>query len=81
MIIKHLDVDECLQNSNDCDANANCTNTEGSYTCECLGGYTGNGRNCSGIAKGLNRKSWWNLKNLKFLLSILAFHVFPCRYR
>ena len=48
-IIKNLDVDECMQNSNDCDANANCTNTEGSYTCECLRGYTGNGRNCSGI--------------------------------
>ena len=28
--------------------NAKCTNTEGSYTCGCLVGYEGDGKNCTG---------------------------------
>ena len=44
-----LDIDECANNStNDCDTNANCTDTAGSYTCECQDGYTGNGTSCDG---------------------------------
>ena len=51
MKIIYLDVDECTQNPGVCDINANCTNTEGSYSCECLKGYTGDGEhNCSGNA-------------------------------
>ena len=43
------DIDECFDNStNDCDTNANCTNTPGSYNCQCLSGFAGDGRNCSG---------------------------------
>ena len=35
---------------NDCHVNATCTNTngEGSYTCACLDGFTGDGFNCTG---------------------------------
>ncbi|XP_035672719.1 IgGFc-binding protein-like [Branchiostoma floridae] len=40
------DVDECAENTHDCDANADCTNTHGSYTCQCRPGYTGDGRTC-----------------------------------
>ena len=45
----HLDINEC-QNAtlNDCHANANCTNTEASFMCECNVGYTGNGSFCEG---------------------------------
>ena len=35
------DIDECTVGSDDCDAQATCTNTEGGYTCECSDGYVG----------------------------------------
>ncbi|CAB4040547.1 neurogenic locus notch homolog 1-like, partial, partial [Paramuricea clavata] len=37
---------ECLENSHDCDINAICTNTEGSFNCSCKNGYRGNGTSC-----------------------------------
>lgn len=43
------DVDECDDaESNECDASALCTNTEGSFVCRCLVGYEGDGRTCIG---------------------------------
>ena len=47
--IINLDLDECTT-SNDCDRNALCTNTEGSYLCRCIRGYEGDGRTCTGKA-------------------------------
>lgn len=35
-----LDVDECSMEP--CENNATCHNNNGSYVCECLGGYQGN---------------------------------------
>ena len=43
------DVDECTEVS-PCDVNANCTNTKGSFICECSIGYTGDGKNCSSMS-------------------------------
>ena len=44
-----LDIDECADEAqNDCDPNALCSNTVGSYFCRCLSGYEGDGRECSG---------------------------------
>ena len=44
-----VDVDECASNeANECDPNALCTNTEGSYVCRCENGYAGDGKNCTG---------------------------------
>ena len=43
-----LDVDECSDGSHNCDTNAQCTNTEESFTCTCNSGYSGNGVNCQG---------------------------------
>ena len=46
------DIDECIDpESNDCDANAACNNTEGSYTCLCPNGYQGDGKICVGMSK------------------------------
>ena len=53
------DVDECLEKStNDCDINANCTNTEGSYNCTCNIGFHRDGKNCTGMECSLN---FWRL--------------------
>ena len=41
-----LDQDECQDASlNDCNENANCTNTEGSYDCTCKEDFFGDGFN------------------------------------
>ena len=40
-----LDVDECA-GSNNCSANAECVNTDGSFYCYCKSGYTGDGLRC-----------------------------------
>ena len=45
------DVDECADSeTNSCDPDAVCSNTEGSYVCRCKSGYTGDGRTCLGNA-------------------------------
>ena len=44
-----LDVNECLENTHKCSANADCTNTEGSYTCSCREGFQGDGFTCDGM--------------------------------
>ena len=41
------DINECDQSP--CGFNANCTNTNGSYFCECQIGYEGNETNCTGM--------------------------------
>ena len=44
-----LDINECTNTTHDCDVNARCNNTIGSYTCECNQGFNGTGTNCTGI--------------------------------
>ena len=43
----HVDINECERDEDNCHENANCTNTEGSYTCSCNPGYTGDGVTCT----------------------------------
>ena len=42
-----VDIDECNEGKEDCHSNATCANTEGSYNCTCVYGYSGDGRNCT----------------------------------
>ena len=42
------DVNECITGEHNCDANADCNNTEGSFECTCKPGYSGNGVYCIG---------------------------------
>ena len=41
-----VDVDEC--DTGVCSENADCTNTVGSYTCQCQSGFSGDGQTCTG---------------------------------
>ena len=43
------DVDECSADSSPCDENADCTNSDGSYSCTCKQGFTGDGKTCQGM--------------------------------
>ena len=56
----YTDVNECKYGSHNCDVNANCTNTEGSFNCSCNPGYTGNGTYCNGKIQRFKEK-----KNIK----------------
>ena len=40
-----LDIDECQ--TNPCHVNANCTDVEGSYECQCKTGFSGDGVICT----------------------------------
>lgn len=45
-----VDIDECASDVHECVENAICSNTNGSYDCECAEGYRGHGfMNCTGI--------------------------------
>ncbi|CAI8054869.1 Fibrillin-1, partial [Geodia barretti] len=43
------DINECVEDTDTCDGNATCSDTEGGYECECNIGYSGGGFSCSNI--------------------------------
>ena len=45
----HADINECTSDTDNCDTNAVCTNTHGSFICTCLSGYAGSGVKCTGM--------------------------------
>ena len=63
------DINEC-QTSNQCDENADCVNTKGSYTCTCKEGFTGNGSTCLGMVV---------LLIISCKQGYVANNSFPCR--
>ena len=46
LLLLFIDIDECA--STPCDKNATCDNTDGSFTCTCNTGYSGDGFDCKG---------------------------------
>ena len=54
------DIDECL--SNPCDANADCKNTIGSFTCKCRNGFNGDGLTCTGMLFGIIYQSLLSMR-------------------
>ena len=47
-MIHFLDFNECAAKLDDCDVNANCSDTNDSYNCTCAAGFRGDGRTCTG---------------------------------
>ena len=45
----NADINECKTGANECDEDAECSNTDGGYECECRDGFTGNGSHCDGM--------------------------------
>ena len=45
-MIRSLDINECLLRTSKCSSNAQCINTQGSYSCKCHDGYEGDGETC-----------------------------------
>ena len=45
MYVLVLDIDECKEDTSDCEQE--CMNTEGGYKCSCVGGYTLNDDNAT----------------------------------
>ena len=70
-----IDVNECERN--DCDVNAQCTNTKGSYTCSCNEGYIGDGKTCTGDSYGFVEKN----SNLHSLLDLIQSHAITLCFR
>ena len=54
LILGIIDDDECSRNNGGC--NQTCFNTEGSYNCTCISGYSldDDGLGCSGIVNDFN---------------------------
>jgi hypothetical protein len=49
-----LDIDECSVGSHNCHDNATCEDIDGSFTCTCKAGYSGDGTDCQGECFLLN---------------------------
>ena len=62
IIIVTIDVNECVVGEHNCDRNATCYNTDGSFTCSCNEGFYGNGELCSPIGKTINDHTINNIK-------------------
>lgn len=65
-----LDVDECDENTGNCATEANCINTVGSFICQCITGYSGDGVSCNGKAEGSLNFSYYDHNNNKCTLFI-----------
>ena len=50
LTIHSSDIDECTSDTDNCDVNADCINTGGSFQCVCRAGYEGNGQVCTGVS-------------------------------
>ena len=46
----NADIEECSLGTDNCDSNAICVNTVGSFECVCLPGFTGDGVTCTGLS-------------------------------
>lgn len=60
------DINECIEGSDECHAEASCANLSPGYTCTCKLGFTGNGFACTG--KPRNTAIFSDIVQLPFIL-------------
>ena len=48
-----IDIDECSDGSSNCTTDSTCLNTQGSYSCICPEGYSGDGRRDGDGCRGM----------------------------
>ena len=63
-----IDINECEMETDNCDGNANCTDTIGSFNCTCNPGYDGDGVNCASEFFSLTDNSFWTLELMLFVV-------------
>ena len=71
-----VDINECGSNDlNNCHENAQCINTEGSFTCSCNPGYTGDGVACT--SKLLMQKNIFGMNKIfRLIHSIYTMYMY-----
>ena len=72
------DISECERGLDDCDPNATCTNTIGSYVCICNTGFTGDGVMCTGQGSKQSFHASIQLTTMseEYLLLLILFCIF-----
>ena len=81
--ISSSDIDECTSGNDTCHINATCINTAGSYDCECLSGFMGDGFNCSSeyvLNPFLNSTTWYLLHVISFNFCLITLDTKSCPY-
>ncbi|XP_022795528.1 uncharacterized skeletal organic matrix protein 5-like [Stylophora pistillata] len=63
-------IDECAIGTHDCNTDAVCINTKGSFNCTCKRGNSGDGRTCKGSISNCNEAH-----NLKFDSGVVMLHI------
>ena len=48
-LTQYTENNECTMGTNNCHANAECTDIPGSFSCACVDGYSGDGVDCQGM--------------------------------
>ena len=79
-IIVALDLNECELDIHNCDEQATCTNSQGSYSCTCNKGWTGDGFGCDGIQPSIFKQSFHSLNNTH-MFNIFTKWFFPYRHQ
>jgi len=74
-VCNNIDIDECATNNGGCSTGGSCVNNEGSFTCTCLAGYTGDGFTCTGNVNVLYVMPIGSLIILYFFWRIVQFLV------
>ena len=64
------DINECNTGLHNCDENADCSNTDGSYTCTCKPSFYDNGRKCESIITSTQYFKFVFFSHIIFFLSV-----------